>query len=337
MDNITHSLVGAILGQMGLKRKTGLAMPALIIAANIPDIDAVAVLLGGHQHLAIRRGITHGPIALILLPLLLWAAMLWFDAWQERRGTRPEARLRVHKGWLLTMAYIGCFSHPALDWCNSYGIRLLEPFSHKWFYGDVLFIVDIWIWAALGIGLWLSLRRERRGLANARRPAIGAFLVFLAYININATISHEAVLATAAAINHRTAGQNLEQIVANPVPFAFWRREMVFGAPNNYYRTEYSVFDTRPVNVDVALLEIGKHVPNIIDIAPLSARSPDLAAFLFWSRMPYDGIIDRDGKSVAVVRDARFSNPLVIDKFTVNLDLHGNEGRAVNPALPKEK
>ncbi len=40
MDNVTHSLIGAVLGQAGLKRKTGLAMPALIIAANLPDIDA---------------------------------------------------------------------------------------------------------------------------------------------------------------------------------------------------------------------------------------------------------------------------------------------------------
>ena len=40
MDNLTHSLVGAILGQAGLKKKTGLAMPALIIGANLPDVDA---------------------------------------------------------------------------------------------------------------------------------------------------------------------------------------------------------------------------------------------------------------------------------------------------------
>ncbi|OYZ90135.1 MAG: hypothetical protein B7Y00_00205, partial [Sphingomonadales bacterium 17-56-6] len=52
MDNLTHSLVGALLGQMGLKRKTGLAMPTLIIAANIPDIDAITTLLSGQQHLA---------------------------------------------------------------------------------------------------------------------------------------------------------------------------------------------------------------------------------------------------------------------------------------------
>ena len=86
MDNLTHSLFGAALGQIGLKRRTGLAMPTLIIAANLPDIDAACFAwLDGLEHLAFRRGITHGPIALLLLPLLLWAA----------RGT-GESRWKKH-------------------------------------------------------------------------------------------------------------------------------------------------------------------------------------------------------------------------------------------------
>lgn len=78
MDNLTHSLVGAVLGQLGLKRKTGLAMPALILAANLPDIDAGCTLYG-IESLAMRRGITHGPIALLVLPLLLWALLIALD------------------------------------------------------------------------------------------------------------------------------------------------------------------------------------------------------------------------------------------------------------------
>jgi inner membrane protein len=327
MDNLTHSLVGAVLGQMGLKRKTGLAMPTLIIAANIPDIDAVAVLLGGHQHLAIRRGLTHGPIAMVLLPLLLWGAMLWFDRWQERRGKRPEKRLPLHKGWLLALAFIGCLSHSLFDWFNSYGIRLLEPFSSQWFYGDTLFIIDVWIWAALIAGVWMSLRRERHGSAHARRPAVAAFLAVLTYIAINASISHSAVLATAAAIKQRTAAQNIEQIVANPMPITFWRREILFGAPNNYYRTRYSVFDSLPVAVDVPQIEVSKHAPLMYDIDKLAAKNRDIAAFLFWSRMPYDGIVEENGKRTAIIRDARFSNPLVASRFSVKMDLKGDEGR----------
>jgi inner membrane protein len=326
MDNLTHSLVGALLGQMGLKRKTGLAMPTLIIAANIPDIDAVAVLLGGHQHLALRRGLTHGPIAMVLLPLVLWGAMLWFDRWQERRGKRPDKRLPVHKGWLLGLAYLGCLSHPLFDWFNSYGIRLLEPFSSQWFYGDTLFIIDIWIWAALIVGIWLSLRRERQNFKNVRRPAVISCLAVLVYISVNAGISNSAVSSTLEEIRKRTGQQYIEQIVANPVPIAFWQREVLFGSTNNYYRTEYSAFAARPVKVDVPQIEIGKHLPNIIDIEKLAVKNSDLAAFLFWSRMPYDGITEQNGKREAIVRDARFNNPLAQERFTVRMKLQGYEG-----------
>ena len=56
MDNLTHGLVGALIGQAGLKRKTGLAMPALVIGANLPDVDAACFIwLDGVQHLGFRR------------------------------------------------------------------------------------------------------------------------------------------------------------------------------------------------------------------------------------------------------------------------------------------
>src|SRR3546814_6771818 len=91
MDNLTHSLAGAMLGQMGLKRRTGLAMPTLILAANLPDIDAGCALYG-IESLAMRRGLTHGPIALLVLPLLLWAAML---ARSEEHTSDLQSLMRI--------------------------------------------------------------------------------------------------------------------------------------------------------------------------------------------------------------------------------------------------
>ena len=203
MDNLTHSLIGALLGQMGLKRQTGLAMPTLIIAANIPDIDAITTLLGGQQHLALRRGLTHGPIAMFVLPLVLWGAMLAFDRWQTKQGNLPEKGLSVHKGWLLALAYIGCLSHPLFDWFNSYGIRLLEPFSSQWFYGDTLFIIDIWLWAALIAGVWVSRRCERTGKAHWRTPAFISFTAICAYVLANGLITGRAEQLTAEAVQKK--------------------------------------------------------------------------------------------------------------------------------------
>ncbi|HEX8055321.1 MAG TPA: metal-dependent hydrolase [Novosphingobium sp.] len=95
MDNLTHSLVGALLGQMGLKRRTGLAMPTLIIAANIPDVDAGCTVLG-MASLAMRRGMTHGPIGILLLPLALTGAMVAFDRWQA--GAAPDRPIVLRFG-----------------------------------------------------------------------------------------------------------------------------------------------------------------------------------------------------------------------------------------------
>lgn len=317
MDNLTHSLVGALLGQMGLKRKTGLAMPTLIIAANIPDIDAVAVLLGGHQHLAIRRGITHGPIAMVLLPLLLWAAMLWFDRWQTRRGTRPEKRLPVNAKWLLILAYIGCLSHPLFDWFNSYGIRLLEPFSSQWFYGDTLFIVDVWIWVALILAVWLSIRRERLGLAYWTRPAWIGFAAIGAYIVANGLITEQAeraVLTKLIADRDLNSSHPDPLVVANPLPIEFWRREVLWreygGSESLLGSTHWSLFRGS------APLEHG-YSSGLNDpyIRIWGDGDASLKAFNTWTRMPY-AFATRDKIEIC---DQRFSDSRVASRFCVVL------------------
>ncbi|MHA6317224.1 metal-dependent hydrolase [Altererythrobacter sp. CAU 1778] len=306
MDNLTHSLTGALLGQAGLKRKTGLAMPALIIGANIPDIDASCTIYG-LQSLAMRRGITHGPIAMVLLPLLLAGALYWYDRWQTKRGKRPEGRLPLRFGWLYALSLLGCLTHPALDWMNVYGVRLLEPFSSEWFYGDTLFIVDVWLWALMIVATWWSLRRERRG-QNGRKVAIAAIAVALFYIGTNWTITRD---AERLALN----GDVYSETIASPVPARFWERELVY--PQAQGRVAIVPGYTGPssdrLNVDQPW-----DVPlDWCDLDAARRTDPDLDAFLFWSRAPFVQLRE-DGS--AVLRDARFYDPLARDRFSVDLD-----------------
>jgi inner membrane protein len=307
MDNLTHSLVGAVLGQLGLKQKTGLAMPTLVIAANLPDIDAACAVYG-IESLSMRRGITHGPIALLLLPLILWALMLAFDRWQDGRGKRPANRLPIHKGWLLALAYIGCLSHPALDWLNNYGIRLLEPFSHRWFYGDTLFIIDLWIWIALGVSVWLSLRRERRGMANWQRPAWFGFTAVCAYIFANGLITGAAEKMAVEALHAGGKGDVL--VVASPPPLAFWKRDIFWRTADRYGSANFIPGIGGTVDIS--------GTPTGMDDPRLAARveaDPTARAFLFWARMP---VAETDGAAI-VLRDQRYMQPLARDRFTVRV------------------
>jgi len=303
MDNLTHSLAGALLGQIGLKRLSGRAMPTLIIAANLPDIDAVAAILGTPS-LAIRRGITHGPIALLLLPLLLTAAMMAWDRWRPRPNSPP-----VRPALLLLLAYIGTLSHPALDWLNSYGIRLLEPLSSQWFAGDTLFIIDLWLWIALIAGVWISLRRERAGKPNASRPAIAAFAAICAYIFANGLITGHAERAATHLLAQGGTVPTL--VVANPVPVQFWRRDLLWRDEARYGNGSYTL--------GFAPSDLGAGAPLRLDDPRLAAAAarPDVAAFLFWSRMP---IVADDEAGRPFLTDQRFASGIARGHFAIALD-----------------
>lgn len=299
MDNLTHSLVGAVLGQAGLKRTTGLAMPALIIGANLPDVDAACFFwLEGTEHLAFRRGITHGPPALVLLPLIL-AGLLWgWDRWQTKRGMRPEGRLPVRFGWLYAMAFIGCLTHPAMDWLNVYGIRLLEPFSSQWFYGDTLFIIDPWLWALLIGSVWWSRRREKVGEAWMR-PAQAGIAAVLAYIGVNGAISAQMPEPVA----------NSAPVIASPLPVLSLSREMLSGDRNGWNYWHDSAQNWAPL-VDPKLACAWP------DVESLRRTNTQLDAFLFWSRAPF---ATRAADGSVILNDARFYDPRARDRFSVAL------------------
>lgn len=307
MDNITHSLVGAIMGQAGLKQKTGLAMPALIIGANLPDIDAACFYwLEGAEHLGFRRGITHGPPAMVLLPLVL-AGLLWgWDRWQARRGTRPEGRLPVRFTWLYLLSLAACLTHPALDWLNVYGIRLLEPFSSRWFYGDTLFIIDVWLWAVLGISVWLSLRAETSGGNSARRARLGLLAGSL-YIFANGVI-------TGLAEKRTFDPATYTETIASPVPLAFWERELIFANAEGRVAIlpGYDLRNWKDLNVaEPADLPL-----SFCKLDEAARQDREVAAFLFWSRAPF--ATRGEGGSVTL-HDARFYDPRARDRFSVRL------------------
>ena len=134
-----------------------------MIAANLPDLD-VLVFATSTPAVSFRRGWTHGLLAQALLPFgFLPACSSGIDCvrqltpWSARPGRA-----------LLLISYVGVLSHVFLDYLNNYGVRLLMPFSGRWFYGDTLFIADVWMWLLLGLGVYSSRRRGQP--ARAARP-----------------------------------------------------------------------------------------------------------------------------------------------------------------------
>ncbi|NBU83059.1 MAG: metal-dependent hydrolase [Sphingomonadaceae bacterium] len=314
MDNLAHSLAGAALGEAGLKKKTGLGMAALIIGANLPDIDVLGLLV--NENLAWRRGWTHGPIAMLILPPLLAAALALFDHVQGKRGTRPADRLPIHRGWLLALAYVGWFSHPLLDYMNTYGIRLLMPFSERWFYGDVLFIIDLWIWIMLGLGVWLSRRRQRQGSAKAARPARLSLALSSAYILAMGLSSDAADRMTRDQANAQGLGP-VTDVVASPVPLNPFRRDMVFVTSDSY---GFGTLNWRPaphIHLQDRLIKTNMDDPALAE----ARKDKAVADFLYWSRLPYAQVVRTPTTTTVTLADARYGGPAMRGPFVVTVKL----------------
>ena len=164
MDPLAHTLVGATIAETRLRRGTAaLAVPAGVLAANAPDIDAVTMFVSRDLSLGFRRGWTHGVLAMVVLPLVLTAALLLLDRVVARlRGREPQARA----GPLLRLTSVAVLSHPVLDWLNTYGVRFLMPFDDTWFYGDALFIIDPWVWLLGGLTVVLAHSTSRAGIVG---------------------------------------------------------------------------------------------------------------------------------------------------------------------------
>ncbi len=291
MDPITHTLTGAALARVGLDRRSPRATLTLILAANAPDIDIVTGWVGGgHTALALRRGWTHGPLALVLLPFAVAAVVLAWDRWVARRD---PARAPVDARWTLVLAAIGVLSHPVLDWLNTYGIRLLMPLSGRWFHGDAVFIVDPWLLALLGLTLVLARRR------GSRRPARVSAVLALSYVLAMVALSPVAERRAMAYATAQGAGE-VTEVMYQPLPATPHRGALILVSPTAYRAGSFHWFRTPQVVFEDAVLARGDWSTPRVQRA---RQHPDARNFLVWSRYPY---VREESDGTVFFGDARF-------------------------------
>lgn len=308
MDNLTHTLIGAALAESGLRRRTRYAAAALMIGANIPDIDVIAVPLG--HSLEWRRGITHGIPALLLWPFILAGLiMLWHRSRGASMGPRAGATSRarherdrppIRPGQLVLLSAIAVLTHPTYDWLNNYGMRWLMPLDGRWFYGDSLFIVDPYLLAALLAGVVLARRRARAGTAEPFTPgriAVGMAAVYTVGVFGLHQLATRVATRSLGAVNGAQQRLMVAPTAANP-----FRWRVVQDAGTYYRRAEVHLLADVPFRHQDSVA-VGLDTPA----ARAAAASPRAAGFLDWSRWPFYRV-DASGGAVTIA-DLRYVAP----------------------------
>jgi inner membrane protein len=275
MDNITHTLAGALIGEMGLKRRSRFAYAACLLGANAPDIDVFAPLIAPVQGISFHRGPVHGIFAWPILAAGI-VAILWLV---DRLKPRGDGTLPFRAGPLFVVALLAVLTHPFLDWLTTYAIALFAPADWHWYSGDAIFIVD-WVYLVLMIaGILWSARRWDKDRPSPGRPAKMAGVLILAYIAFNLAESSWAERTTAARLRQRGIQPTLD--VASPPPLAFWRRSMAWRSADSWGTG--SLDFQSGLAVDPGAQPLGLTDPRLT-----AARQHDahVRAFLVWARMP---------------------------------------------------
>jgi inner membrane protein len=316
VDNLCHSLVGASLSGAGLRRRTGLATVTMVIGANLPDVDVLVYAFGGGTSgLAFRRGWTHGVLAMVVLPVILAAIMTTagraLQARRERRG-RPTLGPPIQPAQLLFVSAISIWTHPLFDLLNTYGVRLLMPFSPRWFYGDTLFIVDPCVWLALGVGTFVSIRRARAVpvgagssavMARAERPARMAIVAVITYIAVMAATSRIGW----AIVERQAIAAGLEpsrRVMVAPEPVTPYSRSVVRDM-GLLYEIGRLTWTPRP-RYEIT----GQPVPKAMNAATLTALATRQGReFSSWTRFPFAEVQTTRDTVAVRLDDIRYGGP----------------------------
>ena len=226
-----------------------------ILVQVAPDLDFITgAWMDPTSSLLAHRGLSHSFFFAIIA-----SSMLALVARNIRSGTSIDLR-----GWL-SFFFIGWTIHILLDSFNNYGTGLFEPFSHRRFSFNALYVVDPFfsIWLLIALLILLFLNRHSRYRSWAWKTSLALSFLYLCYCTVN-KFRIDTRTRQALALQHIS----YDQYLTTPSPLNNWLWYVVAGNKNGFYAGYTSVFDRSktiqlhffPRN-DSLLRPLGDHAP----------------------------------------------------------------------------
>jgi inner membrane protein len=301
MEPFTHALAALSLGRAGLDRWTRLATPMLLVSGLLGDVDWLSVAGGARAFLADHRTATDSLPGTALIAVLTAG----FFAYCGRRS--PSRRVRFLPA--LAVCAAGAGSHLLLDLTDSYGVKLLWPFSQKWYAWDVAQGVDPWVLLLLIAGLLLPILfglineevGARRGGRRGRRGAILALAGVALYFGGRA-MAHERALAILDA--HTYAGETPLAVAAFPDSFSPLDWHGVVDTANAIGEIDVPLTANGPFDTDTAERHFKPPESKVLDNARQSAAA---RMFLNFARFPLASVEQIPGGYEVKIRGLRFT------------------------------
>lgn len=272
MDPITHALTGATIKQLGFNRKAALAV--ILFSSIAPDFDYITRFWGMDVFLRYHRGITHGILALIVIPIIT-GLIFGFK-----------------KGFLyyFSISFLAYGAHLLMDLTNQYGTRILSPLDWEQYSLDLTFIIDPYITAGLLICVAFGRMNRKRAVAAAAVTLI----LLLSYFGLRYHLQGKAR-------DFLKANMDANTYKMCPLPNDFLRWWFVVRSGDEIMVGFSDLFTQR-----ICIQE--RYKTNLSE--PLIIRSKEDSAvknFLYFAKYPYADVKKEDGNMVVTWRELAYS------------------------------
>ncbi|MBU7006464.1 metal-dependent hydrolase [Phosphitispora fastidiosa] len=277
MDPLTHALVG--MGVAALSGdKFALSNPmhlGAMLGALAPDLDIVLQLFGDVPYLTHHRGSSHSIPGVLVISGIITAGL-----WLLMGGVNP--------GLIFIWTFLGALSHIALDIFNSYGAKILWPFSRKRYTLNLLVLADPVIIVIFAVVIFWP------GMSGLIAEA--AFWLAVMYLGsrfyLRQRVHHM--------LERQFAGDAIFRIVVMPAMVSLWNWSFLIETRDSYIIGEIRCFSPKP-----GIKKILEKVP----LSPLIGKAlKSRMGQLFQSFTPYFHISHclEDGKHIVRFCDLRY-------------------------------
>jgi inner membrane protein len=296
MDNLTHSLTGALAAKIvEIAKPTAAAEPKqkrqvfwlLVTSANFPDIDVVLGFLGDPIFsISHHRGITH---SLLFAPVLALFPAALFYFWRKLKKFKML--------WLL--AWIGILVHIFFDVITPFGTQLLAPFSSARYALDWMFIIDPFFTGILALTLLLGKFFKSR----PRQFILGGSFFVMLYLSVEMINHHLAYKRMEEAM--RREGITTTKISALPQPLSSFRWMSMAQTEHGVVQTFFSLFDGK------SALQLTKYESDNDEFVARVLQTEEAKWYVTFARHPWIHSEPQGDRHVVELRDLQFS----IDEF----------------------
>ncbi len=290
MDPFTHALSGAVIRQIGFKRKAALLV--LLLSSVAPDLDYITRIWGIDVFLRYHRGITHGILALFAFPLLMGIIF----------------RKKGGFFYYYFISFLGYATHLFFDLTNQYGTRILAPLDWSQYSLDLTFIIDPYI----TISLLLCVIMGRINKKKASLIAVCTVIFFAGYVGSRAYFKDSMTDFLKTRVD-----ANIYKVYPLPNDFLSWWFIVKSG---NEVTAGFADLFTKRVCIQEKFILDNSH-PAI----EKSRQTTFIKNFLYFARYPHAEVINSEKGITVIWRELSYSF-LSGNRFTarVVMDKQGN-------------